>query len=708
MYSLLPPVTPDKYLELPYFPSRFHAAVFRLWETVPAQRIAKALDATVSDICQAADEMGLPEQSVSPLWDQRGYITTIRNAWHILPYDQLLTVLDWTEEQLATALKEEDFLFVKLGFTKPYCPRVAREPLTAQGQQQLQSIRDLMRSQFPDLFQGAEPFCFFPEVSAEAGPASDDSSIRMIYSYCGLYANVLEQDISLSYPDALLQQYQKGGVNAIWLPAVLYQLTPFPFDPHYSEGWEMRQQRLRELIDKAKVYGIQVFLYLNEPRCMPLPFFEEFPQLKGAVHDQYAALCTSRPEVIEYLRSSVTKLCQDVPGLGGFFTITCSENLTHCKSRSEASECPNCHDRSVGEMVSQVLRCIYEASTSVDPKIRTIAWTWAWDDYMTETEITNCIASLPKEIIIQCNSEAKKAFTIGGIDGFVRDYSMSIPGPSDYAKSIWDCARKTGHSCSAKVQVNVTWECSTLPFLPVFDLIREHMTNLRSAGVEHLMLSWTLGGYPSINLKIANQCYQDPAPDKYHALLADEFGEYAQAVEQAAKIFSDAFRDFPFHIDMLYLGPQNGGPSNLLFAEPSGFPATMTCYAFDDLDAWRAIYPREVLIDQLRMLSELWAKGLELIRDMPQCTFKQAAYGGYALFRASYLQASFIIARNAGDSQTMAAIIPEESELAILMYRLMSESPLFGYEAANHYYFTKGMLAEKVLNCAYLQEYLST
>lgn len=564
-----------------------------------------------------------------------------------------------------------------------------------------------MQTHFCGLFHGAPPFSFFTEASSAPCFSAPNDEIRMIYSYCGLYANILDQDISKSYPAELLRQYQANGINAIWLPALLYQLTPFPFDEHYSKDWDIRQQRLRDLIEAAKSYGIQVFLYLNEPRCMPLAFFEKFPHLKGAVNGSYAALCTSRPEVMEYLSTSIRRLCEDVPGLGGFLTITCSENLTHCKSRLEASPCPHCQDRPTSELVSQVLTCIHDAAVSVDPKLRIIAWAWAWDTYMTHDEIAQCIASLPKDIILQCNSEAKKPFVIGGVPGYVRDYSMSIPGPSDHAQQLWQCARESGHSCCAKVQVNVTWECGTLPFLPVFDLIREHMSNLRQAGVKHFMLSWTLGGYPSLNLKIATACYPDPTCENYVHLLNEEFGEFASVAEQAAHIFSEAFREFPFHINMLYYGPQNSGPANLLFEHPSGFPATMTCYAFDDLDTWRADYPRDVLIDQLDKLSQKWKTGLALIEAMPQCSFKQAAYGGYALFRSSYLQARFINDRDIGNKQAMADVLTEEEELALLMYELMQQSSLIGYEAANHYYFTKSMLAEKVLNCAYLKEKLA-
>ena len=41
------------------------------------------------------------------------------------------------------------------------------------------------------------------------------------------------------------------------------------------------------------------------------------------------------------------------------------------------------------------------------------------------------------------------------------------------------------------------------------------------------------------------------------------------------------------------------------------------------------------------------------------------------------------------------------------MYRLMTKNNLIGYEAANHYYFNKSMLAEKVLNCQYIIDELT-
>ena len=72
----------------------------------------------------------------------RSYITVIKRNWHLLPYDQLLELLDWTPEQMAFTLREDDFLYVKLGNLKPQC-----EPLRYQAPDEaaLQREREIAR-----------------------------------------------------------------------------------------------------------------------------------------------------------------------------------------------------------------------------------------------------------------------------------------------------------------------------------------------------------------------------------------------------------------------------------------------------------------------------------------------------------------------------------------------------------------------------------
>ena len=47
----------------------------------------------------------------------------------------------------------------------------------------------------------------------------------------------------------------------------------------------------------------------------------------------------------------------------------------------------------------------------------------------------------------------------------------------------------------------------------------------------------------------------------------------------------------------------------------------------------------------------------------------------------------------------MKRMAENELQNAKEMLALMSRTPVLGFEAANHYYFSKGQLAEKILNC---------
>jgi hypothetical protein len=71
----------------------------------------------------------------------------------------------------------------------------------------------------------------------------------------------------------------------------------------------------------------------------------------------------------------------------------------------------------------------------------------------------------------------------------------------------------------AKIQAGNTWELSAVPYIPAVAHVAQHMANLRDTGVEGLMLSWTLGGYPSPNLEVVAEMGRGtPTPDE--AMLA--------------------------------------------------------------------------------------------------------------------------------------------------------------------------------------------
>ena len=216
---------------------------------------------------------------------------------------------------------------------------------------------------------------------------------RFVYSYCALFGDVLADRALLdsSFPDALLEAYAVLGITGVWIHIVLYNLVPYPFDETLSRGWEIRQEGLRYLTEKLDRWGLRLFLYFNEPRAMPMAFFEKRPELLGMANaaGTLGTLCVSRPEVQAYLRDSAAMLAGNIPLLGGIFTITASENLTNCYSHvayGERTACPRCRDMTHEESFALVNRLVWEG---ISP-INRCDWDAAGGDFGNERKRAGC------------------------------------------------------------------------------------------------------------------------------------------------------------------------------------------------------------------------------------------------------------------------------------------------------------------------------
>ena len=685
IYSL--PALGKEALPLTHFPTRHQAFLFRACEYVPAERLATVLKTSVENVRRALCDMGLPDYDPQDIWLTRGRITIIRRMWHILPYEQLLELLDTDADTLARMMRDEDFLDVKLG-EKPICAPVLWRELTAEETRQTQKIKAVMESL--DL-SGRRPFDFEYAPPRVEFSGKEKFSTRMIYAFSGLYQNAFDVDSDLFLPDEQLAAYRDLGINGIWTQGVLSQLVPFPFDPTVSAGYEKRLERVQRMTERLAKYGIKLYLYINEPRSMPEDFFKTRPTLRGHVRKGSACLCTSTKEVQTYLKDAVEQLCRAVPQIGGFFTITRSENMTNCYSHSGGTKgectCPRCRERTPAEVIAGTIACISEGAHRVSRDIKVFAWSWQWNEFSR-----SIIRALPSEVILLSQSELDIPFEIGGVRGKVVDYSMSITGPGKRAREEWQYARECGLETGAKVQINTTWEASTVPAIPVSPSIETHMQALQQEGVQHLLLSWTLGGYPCRNIAAAAKYF-------YESCRTDRENPTTFAAEQQ---FVKAFAQFPFHIQVLYQGPQNAGPSTLLFETPTGYRSTMTCFAYDDLESWRSIYPAETFEAQFAALCAEWEKGLALLHGQKNGEVGVMAEACYCLFRSSLNQIRFIRAREESRFADAAAAARAELEIAQRMLSLMNQNAAIGYEAANHYYFSKGQIAEKIVNCRHI------
>lgn len=704
------------------FPDRMSAFVWRNWFLVPKSRLAATVGASADELTRIACEMGLPaEPSVSPEWRRKGYITVLRRNWHLLDYCQLLTVLDMTREELRYSLIEDDFLFVKLGNVKPKCgPLTWSKEDAARHRPARERLARILREEGAVDFREEPRFSFIRDLSrgspsgAAASAPSSPFSVRMVYGYFAEYADPLTDPDVGSYPEGLLQRLSAQGINAVYLHVVLRTLAKDPAYPEFGEGSESRIAALRKLVARAGRYGVKVFLYLNEPRSMPLDFFERTPErreLKGVHskrHEFQHALCTSVPEVRRWMGDAVESVFRAVPGLGGIYTISSDENLSNCASHWNREDCPRCARRTNAECVAEANAVLVEGMRRAAPDALAIYWDWGWLD----EDFDGILALLPKEnAALMTVSEWGVPVSRGGVSTNVFEYSLSVSGPGERAKRRFAAARAAGLKAFAKVQAGCSWELCTIPYLPVNDIVAQHATQLATAGADGALLSWTLGGYPSPNLNVFATCRPGDTPERTLDRLARErYGDAAAPIVRAAwTAFSDGFREFPFFRQTLYEGPQHWGPANPLYPEPTGWIATMVGIPYDDLTHWRWVFAPEALVAQFDKTADGFFAGVErwraaLAHVSPARRRAMAREG--ALFEAAALhfrsaadQARFVMARDAGDKTAMRAIARRELAAAKRFLPLLRADSRIGFEGSNHYFYVPQDVREKILGC---------
>ncbi|MFA6949049.1 MAG: hypothetical protein WCQ72_08710, partial [Eubacteriales bacterium] len=680
--ALTLPAIMDKTLAIPYFPTAYQTYIFRMWQMIEPRVMADVLGCAEDDIAAAALEMGLEDGNFMPQWKTFGYITIIRALWHIAPYEQICATLGWDEEKLAFTLREDDFLSVKLGNFKPNVPPLHYRPLTVEEHERTSALAHSVRKFYSSLAPcTASPFDFktalagvkYADIRDIPSDGKNKFDVRIAYSYCALYGDTFTENTDYSFPDELLEAYSRLGVNGIWCQAVLSAITPYPFMPELSEGYERRVDGMRELTQRMARYGIKLYLYINEPRALPNAFFDTHEELRGQREGDYTCLCTSSPRVREYITGSAEYLCRNVPLLGGFITITASENQTNCYSHVQTTDCPRCSGREPWRVRGEINALLYEGARAVNPDFRVIAWTWGWRD----CDVADAAASLPAGIDIMAVSEHSCEKTVGGVKTDVNDYSISVVGPGKYSLDIWNAAISSGHRACAKVQLNNSWEMSAVPYLPLFHTVYRHLSNLIESGVGSIMLDWTLGGYPSPMFAMMSEMSRgaaDGAVPPLEDIIARLYPAAADAVIEASKLFCGAFDNYPFNISTIYNGPHNVGTANPLYTQKTGFSATMVGYPYDDLTSWRSIYPEAVFENQWKLVSEGWRRGMAALDAVSPELYSQypalrelydCADAALCHFESVYEQIRFVRARDTGDADTMRRAALSEGERAI-------------------------------------------
>lgn len=670
------------------FPARWQAVVFRNFRMAPTESIAAVLGCGTEDVIREALRMGLRAGETDPVWLKKGYITLIRNNWYLLPYDQLCELIGFSAERLEFAIEKDDFLGVKLGRIKPECEAVKYSPLTEAEIAATERIAELVRK-----YDTSERvmFDFFTDT-ADTEPqyvTGAEDNTRMVHGFLTPCGDAFIEDTRAHLPDELLDCYARQGVNALFVHGVLSSLSPYPFDPEMSRDYKVRRGHLRELIERAAKRGIRIFLYFNEPRALMRDVFDAYgkPEIGGRTVGSYVSLCLETEEPKEYLYTATRDLFEEIPEIGGIFNITMSENYTSCRSSGKKNcNCPRCAELSNDALPVLVNNIMHKAirDAGSNAEVLTYAWGWSPARGWSYEEVEHAFAALHPDIGVMQVSENSKLINKGGVEYKIGDYSISNPGPSDVSEYVLRTAAKYGHKLYAKVQVSCSWECSCVPYLPVFDIEIEHLSNLHKIGVDNYMLTWTLGGYPSITYDIVADYMKAPDDFDIEVWYKKQFGENAQTLHRAVKLFCDGFREFPFSVPVIYNSPKNLGPANLWSLTPNANASTMVCYSFDDVERWTDPYPADVYLSQLDKLLLAWDEACDIL-DTAAVDDKTRELALFARFATLQLHADAVHTRYALAKRDLPAsrselrtLIEAERELCQKQLSLMEKSPLIG------------------------------
>ena len=290
---------------------------------------------------------------------------------------------------------------------------------------------------------------------------------RITCTVCPSDIKYTETSYPLPYTDGLLRRISHQGFNAVWLIVshgeIVVDSKVFPELNHPQAA--RRLERMRDLVERGKRFGIDVILYFGNEFCsVPESFYEKHPDTRG-VGSCYVGgktLCSSHPEVKRFVAETTRELFRRVPGLGGLCEIYDSEVYVHCATGNYKA-CPRCKNFAPEDIAVDALANIDRAMREVDPRADHIAWTYLGHQ---NPWAAKAIAKFPKEMIFQANFDRNVPIVRGGVTNYAEDYIICELGPSDYFRSMMKEAQAAGLRLAAKTEHATALEYVTVPYYP--------------------------------------------------------------------------------------------------------------------------------------------------------------------------------------------------------------------------------------------------
>jgi len=348
----------------------------------------------------------------------------------------------------------------------------------------------------------------------------------------------------MEWPDNYLSHLAHDGFDGIFA-SVYANPNGVEAPPHYNLIRRQNPDRLHDLVQRANRQGIKVYA----------------PILYSVTDDA---------ENEAGLRKHVHDIVTEFPDIHGYILL--SEGF-HYKSFGAVWSVDK---REWAKHWTRAVKVVAEECHRINPQIEILPWEYNLDFRPEGVELKRYIVSLlPKEVIPLLTWENGKGFEIDGLQGFLRDYSISQVGPAEVSEAQIAEAKGRGMKVYCKSDMFGTWQFGTIPYLPCPQQWLRRYEAVEKHGVDGTVETWSNGYKPNFVAELrAWSCWTDAPPwdQLLRSIARREFGPGSEElVLKAWEHFSEAIQLVPD------TGPSMG--TNFAVANPLFFqqppPRTM-------------------------------------------------------------------------------------------------------------------------------------
>jgi hypothetical protein len=414
---------------------------------------------------------------------------------------------------------------------------------------------------------------------------------------------------------------------------------------------EKNFQKLNKLVQRAKKHGIDVYLTLNTPVLPPThEVFKKHPEIAGATHrpqdSTNRSMCTSHPNVLEYLKDGCQNLFHKVPDLKGLILIIGSEGFLHCYTGpvprpQEGTSCPRCAKRSAEEVVAELVNTVADGVKEVNDRAEVMVWpysafVWSKDPYQLDF-----IKRLSRNVTFLSEFEKDEVIPKKGFQKHIWDYSIDFIGPSKRFVEQAKLAKSCGLRLCAKTESAVSLEFYNVPCVPVMYRWYQRFKKIGETSVDGLLEAWRFYGFTgSIPEEIEDWYSWTPLPeidDLLGKIAKRDLGEHSISLcSEAWKRFSKAMEYHP-RIQPYFFGPLFMGPAHPLILDVEK-SSTLPEIMFTDMirlseadgvtrrHGWKPLFATdlswtggphltECFIEHLEFFLREWEEGVSLLSE---------------------------------------------------------------------------------------------